>query len=193
LSVRILGIDPGSRNAGYGVIEIDGSRVVAIDHGVIRVPPNEVLGRRLELLHAELSAVVARHEPHEVAIEEIFTAHNVRSALVLGHARGVLLLAASSTGCEVHEYAARAVKKAVAGYGQADKNQVAQMIKALLGLPTVPAQDAADALAIAVCHAHSRSLRRKAQEQGTGAVKGSRGSGRKAWTRALAARELKSR
>lgn len=197
MSTRILGIDPGSRNAGYGVIEIDGTHVVTLDHGVIRVPADESLGLRLQKLHAALVEVVARHRPHEVAIEEVFTAHNVRSALVLGQARGVLLLAASSGGCEVHEYAARAVKKAIAGYGQADKAQVGQMVKSLLGLEKVPSQDAADALAIALCHAHSRGMKRRAAEQGAdgakGTVKGTRGAGRKAWTRVVEARERKTR
>jgi crossover junction endodeoxyribonuclease RuvC len=189
LSTRILGIDPGSRNAGYGVIEIDGTRVVPLDHGVIRVPPSESLGLRLQKLHAAVVEVVARFRPQEVAIEEVFTAHNVRSALVLGQARGVLLLAASSGGCEVHEYTARAVKKAIAGYGQADKAQVGQMVKSLLGLPKVPASDAADALAIALCHAHSRDMRRRAASEGIDRVKGMRGSGRKAWARVVEARE----
>jgi crossover junction endodeoxyribonuclease RuvC len=193
LSTRILGIDPGSRNAGYGVIEIEGSRVLPLDHGVIRVPASEALGTRLQKLHAALIEVIERHRPHEVAIEEVFTAHNIRSALVLGQARGVLLLAASSGGCEVHEYAARAVKKAIAGYGQADKTQVGQMVKSLLGLSKVPAQDAADALAIALCHAHSREMKRRAASQGGDRMKGSHGSGRKAWARVVEARERKTR
>lgn len=193
MTTRILGIDPGSRNAGYGVIEIDGNRIVPLDHGVIRVPAKESLGERLQKLHAAIVAVVERFEPHEVAIEEVFTAHNVRSALVLGQARGVLLLAAASTGCEVHEYAARAVKKAIAGYGQADKAQVGQMVKSLLGLPRVPAADAADALAIALCHAHSRDMKRHAASAGVDRVKGTRGSGRKAWAAVVAARERKTR
>lgn len=161
--VRILGIDPGSRAAGYGVIESLGQRVRVIDHGVIRVPGELPFPRRLSLLHRELAAVVDRHQPHEAAIEEVFSAHNVRSALVLGQARGVLMLAAADR-CEVFEYSARAVKKAVVGYGQADKAQVAQMIKMLLGLAKRPPKDAADALAIALCHVHSRGIRRRVDE-----------------------------
>lgn len=160
---RILGIDPGSRATGYGVIESDGQRARALDHGVIRVPGDESLARRLALLHRGLLEVVERTGPTEVAIEEVFTARNARSALVLGHARGVLLLAASSADCEIYEYNTRAVKKAVAGYGQADKAQVAQMVKMLLGLPRIPAQDAADALAIALCHVHTRAVRRQVE------------------------------
>ena len=161
--VRILGIDPGSRAAGYGIVESCGQRVRVIDQGVIRVPADVPLPRRLSLLHRELAAIVERHEPHEAAIEEIFIAHNVRSALVLGQARGVLMLAAADR-CEVFEYSARAVKKAVVGYGQADKAQVGQMIKMLLRLPKAPPQDAADALAIALCHANSRGVRRRVAE-----------------------------
>ena len=160
---RILGIDPGSRAAGYGVIDCRGQRARVVDHGVIRVPADLPLPRRLILLHRELAAIVDRHRPDEVAIEEVFSAHNVRSALVLGQARGVLMLAAADR-CEVFEYSARAVKKAVVGYGQADNKQVGQMITTLLGLPKVPPQDAADALAIALCHVNSRALARRVGE-----------------------------
>lgn len=160
---RILGIDPGSRATGYAVLEVAGQSVRALEHGVIRTPTEEDLARRLARLHAALLEVVRIHRPTEVAIEEVFTARNARSALVLGHARGVLLLAASAADCEIHEYAARTVKKAIAGYGQAEKGQVARMVKKLLGLPRVPSQDAADALAIALCHAHVRRMHRSIQ------------------------------
>lgn len=157
---RILGVDPGSRAAGYAVLEAHGSRVRAIDYGVIRVPADLPLAQRLSRLYAQLVKIVERHEPSEMAIEEVFSAHNVRSALVLGQARGVLLLAGADR-CAVYEYSARAVKKAVVGYGQADKHQVAQMVKMLLGLPKTPAHDAADALAIALCHLHSSRMNRQ--------------------------------
>ena len=159
-AVRILGIDPGSRAAGYAVIECHRQRVQVIDHGVIRVSADLPFPQRLRLLHSELAAIVDRHQPDEVAIEEVFSAHNVRSALILGQARGVLILAAVGR-CDVFEYSARAVKKAVVGYGQADKAQVGQMVKRLLGLPKVPPQDAADALAIALCHVNSRGVHRR--------------------------------
>ena len=116
---RILGIDPGSRATGFGVVDTDGQRSRAVHYGVIRVSGDLSLARRLELLHAGLMTVVEEYSPDEAAIEEVFMAKNVRSALILGQARGVLMLAAGRCG-EVHEYAARAVKKAVAGYGQAD-------------------------------------------------------------------------
>ena len=159
---RILGIDPGSRATGYGVVDTDGQCSRAVHYGVIRVSGDLPLAARLDRLFAGLCEVIDEYRPDEAAIEEVFTAKNARSALVLGQARGVLLLAAGRQ-CEVHEYAARAVKKAIAGYGQADKQQVGQMVKMLLGLPKVPAQDASDALAIALCHAHSRPMHAAAQ------------------------------
>jgi crossover junction endodeoxyribonuclease RuvC len=157
-----LGIDPGSRATGYGVVDTDGQRSRVVHFGVIRVSGDLSLAARLDLLFAGISEVISDYQPDEAAIEQVFTAKNARSALVLGQARGVLLLAAGRH-CEVHEYAARAVKKAVAGYGQADKDQVGHMVKMLLGLEKVPPQDAADALAIALCHAHSRPMHARAR------------------------------
>ncbi len=162
---RILGVDPGSRAAGYAVVEGIGQQARVIEHGVIRVPAAIPLAKRLARLHGGLREVVERHTPSEAAVEEVFMANNPRSALVLGHARGVLLLAVADR-CEVFEYSARAVKKAVVGYGQADKKQVAAMVKNLLGLPKVPTQDAADAMAIALCHLHSRGVRRRVRAVG---------------------------
>ena len=164
-TTRILGIDPGSRATGFGVIDAAGQVARVVDHGVIRVPGDLALAERLSHLYRELGTVLERHDPDEVAIEEVFTSRNARSALVLGQARGVLLLAAGER-CAVHEYAARAVKKAVAGYGQADKQQMVRMVQALLDLARPPAQDAADALAIALCHAQSRMLRRRLEAAG---------------------------
>ncbi len=165
VGTRVLGVDPGSCATGFAVVEAHGNRSRCLEHGVIRVPSELPLAVRLVRLHARLREVVERHAPTEMAIEEVFTAHNIRSALVLGQARGALLLAAADR-CEVFEYSARAVKKAVVGYGQADKHQVAQMVKMLLGLPRIPSQDAADALAIALCHIHSRPARMRAAGSG---------------------------
>lgn len=156
-SVRILGVDPGSRYTGYGVIDAVGGSASVIEHGVVKLPQKQPVTERLKLLDAALREIVADHHPDEVVVEEVFAAHNVRSALVLGQARGVAIVAAGGS-CPVFEYSARAVKKAVAGYGQADKNQVAQMVKTLLELPEAPQQDAADALALALCHMHSRAF-----------------------------------
>ena len=192
MGTRILGIDPGSRAAGWGVVETDGPQLRALDHGVIRVDADASLGVRLTELYRRVGEVLGRYDPAEVVIEQVFTARNVRSALVLGHARGVLLLAAAGSGCEVHEYAPRAVKKAVAGYGQADKVQVAEMVQSLLGLPKRPAQDAADALALAICHAPSRGIRRKVEAAG-GKAPARGGGGRGAWAAAVLAAEERRR
>ena len=155
--VRILGVDPGSRYTGYALIDVVGNSATVVEHGVVKLPQRQPVSERLKLLDAALRKIVADHGPDELVVEEVFAAHNVRSALVLGQVRGVVIVSAGS-GCPVFEYSARAVKKAVAGYGQADKEQVAQMVKALLGLSEVPRQDAADALALALCHMHSRAF-----------------------------------
>lgn len=154
-TVRILGIDPGSRATGWAVLDVTGGSTVAVDHGVLRPNRSDPVPDRLRQLSAALEELCREHDPDEVALEEAFAARNVRSALVLGQVRGALMV---SVGRDrpVFEYAAPTVKKAVAGYGQADKRQVAEMVTRLLELADVPAQDAADALALALCHAQSR-------------------------------------
>jgi crossover junction endodeoxyribonuclease RuvC len=154
-SVRILGIDPGSRFTGYAVIDVVGVDVSVVTHGVLKLPQKEPLTERLKLLDTLLRQLSEEHCPDEVAVEEAFVAVNARSALVLAQVRGVVIVAAGAA-CPVFEYSARAVKKAVAGYGQADKNQVVEMVKTLLHLGEAPPQDAADALALALCHMYSR-------------------------------------
>lgn len=156
-SVRVLGIDPGSRYTGYAIIDVVGTHASVVEHGVFKLPQKQPVMERLKLLDASLRELVNEHRPDEVVVEEVFMAHNVRSALVLGQVRGVVIVAAGAS-CPVFEYSARAVKKAVTGYGQAEKGQVAQMVKMLLNLPETPQQDAADALALALCHMHSRAF-----------------------------------
>lgn len=156
--MRILGIDPGTRITGYGVVEKQGNRLVHIDNGAICTSSGDDLPRRLETIHDGLCRVIADYAPEAVAVEDIFVAKNVRSALKLGHARGVALLAGVSHRLPVHEYTAMQVKNAVVGYGRAAKGQVQQMVKILLALPEVAQEDAADALAVAICHAHSHPL-----------------------------------
>jgi crossover junction endodeoxyribonuclease RuvC len=154
--VKIFGIDPGSGRTGYGCIEITGSRHHLVICGSLSAPARSTLPERLHYIHAGLGALLARHRPDAVAVESIFHARNVRSALTLGHARGVALLAASEAGLPVVEYAPAEIKRAIVGYGRADKRQVQYMIKLLLGLDAVPSpHDAADALAVAICHVHS--------------------------------------
>jgi crossover junction endodeoxyribonuclease RuvC len=158
-TVRILGIDPGSRATGYGLIDREGSRLSFVACGVIRTSEKLSFPQRLKEIHDGLSEVIAGHRPQLVGIEDIFTAVNPRSALKLGHARGVLILAAMQEGLPLQEFSPRVVKQAVAGYGQAPKEQVQQMVRVLLKLSAAPSQDAADALAVAICLAnHLRGL-----------------------------------
>jgi crossover junction endodeoxyribonuclease RuvC len=153
----ILGLDPGSRRTGYGLLQVRGGVLVHVAHGCIDVR-GEDLAARLRYIYAEVDALVATHLPTEVAIERVFLHKNADSALKLGQARGVALCAASVRGASAYEYAPRAIKQAVTGYGGAEKGQVGHMIALLLQLESVPQPDAADALAIAVCHAQSRRL-----------------------------------
>jgi crossover junction endodeoxyribonuclease RuvC len=151
-----VGIDPGSERTGYGCVETDGRRHRLITCGAITAAAGDAFPNRLARIHRELAALLARTRPECVAVESVFHAVNARSALKLGHARGVALLAAVEAGCTVFEYTPSEVKRAVVGYGRADKRQVQQMIKLLLGLHKAPSPyDASDALAVAICHLHS--------------------------------------
>ena len=154
--MRIFGIDPGSERTGYGCVESDGRRHVLVACGAIAAPPGDTFPHRLARIHTELSTLLASCRPDCVAIENLFHANNVRSALKLGHARGVAMLAAVEAGVAVFEYTPAEIKRAVVGYGRAEKPQVQQMVKLLLGLAAVPSpHDAADALAVAICHVHA--------------------------------------
>jgi crossover junction endodeoxyribonuclease RuvC len=154
--VRIFGIDPGSERTGYGCVETDGRRHQLVTCGAITALAADSFPHRLARIHRELAAQLAACQPDCVAIENLFHATNVRSALKLGHARGVAMLAAVEAGCPVVEYTPAEIKRAVVGYGRAEKHQVQQMIKLLLGLAQPPSpHDAADALAVAICHLHS--------------------------------------
>lgn len=154
--MRIFGIDPGSDRTGYGCVESFGSRHRLVICGSLSAPTRATFPDKLKFIHAGLGALLRRHRPDCVAVENIFHARNARSALKLGHARGIALLAASEAGVPVIEYAPAEIKRAVVGYGRAEKQQVQQMIKLLLGLETAPSpHDVADALAVAICHLHS--------------------------------------
>ena len=153
--MRVFGIDPGSARTGYGCVQTDGSRHRLIDCGAIRIPIAHPFPEKLKTIHAELVALLATHHPDCVAIENLFHAVNARSALKLGHARGVAMLAAVECGAPIVEYTPAEVKQAVVGYGRADKSQVQMMVQLLLGLGAPPTpHDASDALAIAICHVH---------------------------------------
>jgi crossover junction endodeoxyribonuclease RuvC len=152
---RILGIDPGSQATGYGVIETDGQRHRLVEFGVIRTPQNLSFPEKLHFIHERVAAVVASTSPDEVVVENLFYATNVKSALKLGHVRGVVLLPGVAQGLPVFEYSPLEVKQAVVGYGRADKLQVQKMVAVLLDLAAPPEpHDVADALAVALCHAH---------------------------------------
>jgi|SRR5215470_2287925 len=163
--MRILGIDCGSEYTGYGVVEeIAGGRLVCCAHGAIRPRPRDSMALKLQEIYTSLSAVIAEHQPDQAAIEDVFYAVNVKSALKLGQVRGVAMLAASSARLLVAEYAPLAIKSAVVGYGRADKSQVQEMVMRLLSLPEPPQPaDAADALAIAICHIHTAATLRRYQ------------------------------
>jgi crossover junction endodeoxyribonuclease RuvC len=153
---RVLGIDPGSRITGYGVIDIDGSRLRYVASGSIRTTQGE-FPERLGEIYDGVLVLIQTHAPQEVAVEEVFLARNANSALKLGQARGAALAAVVSNGLQVNEYAARRVKQAVTGTGGATKQQVQHMVRVLLNLEAAPAGDAADALAIAICHINTRT------------------------------------
>jgi crossover junction endodeoxyribonuclease RuvC len=162
--MRVLGIDCGSQHTGYGVVELDRTgNLHCIAVGAIHNTTSTPIADRLNKIFRGLQAVIERDQPEEVAIEDVFFAVNVKSALKLGHVRGVAMLAASAAGLTVAEYAPLSIKSAVVGYGRADKEQVQHMITRLLNLEAPPdSPDAADALAIAICHLHtSASLRRQ--------------------------------
>ncbi len=154
--LRTLGIDPGSRVTGYGIVEQAGGRIIRVDHGEIRIKNGEPFTRCLSRIFDELTEVILRTKPEAVALEDIFYGKNVKSLIKQGHVRGVALLAASRSGLPVHEYSPLEVKKAVVGYGQAEKHQVQMMIRAILQLPKTLPPDASDALAIAICHTNFR-------------------------------------
>jgi crossover junction endodeoxyribonuclease RuvC len=176
--LRILGIDPGSLVTGYGVVDRVGAEVRWVAHGTLRPPRAAALAGRLAALHAGLAGVIAAHAPDLVVVEQVFVAANARAALVLGHARGVALAAASAAGLAVEELSPQHVKRAVVGNGAAEKLQVQRMVQRLLGLGAPPAQDAADALAAALCRAHQSPLPALADVSAQPRRSASRGRGR---------------
>jgi crossover junction endodeoxyribonuclease RuvC len=153
--MRILGIDPGSRFTGYGVIEVAGNDAVCVAHGVIKTGGGE-FPERLGIIFSGLCEVIGEQQPDQVAVETVFVSRNPNSALKLGQARGAAVCAAISQGLTVAEYSPRSVKQAIVGRGSADKLQVSHMVSVLLGLKESLAEDAADALAVALCHQHTQ-------------------------------------
>jgi len=160
--MRLIGLDPGLRLTGWGVIDVEGNRLRHVAHGVVKVAGDRSLAERLAELFEAIAAVVAAQQPLEAAVEETFVNINPGSTLKLGQARGVVMLAPARAGLPVFEYAANLVKKSVTGAGHADKRQIAMMVGVLL--PGVEASaDAADALAVAICHAHHRATAKRVE------------------------------
>lgn len=155
----ILGIDPGSRITGYGVIRKEGNRLIHIDNGALFTDSAADFPGRLKRIFEGLSEIIARYNPQVCAVEDLFFSNNVQSALKLGQARGAAIVACVNAGLPVFEYTALQVKQSVVGHGKAEKTQVQQMVKILLGLPEVAQADASDALAVAICHANSSLLK----------------------------------
>lgn len=170
--MRILGVDPGTLATGFGVIETNGSRLVHIDHGTVRTSSRAPLSERLAVIFQELQRVILEHSPQSLAVEKVFVAANVSSSMKLCHARGVALLAGAQHQLPVYEYSALQVKSAVVGYGKAAKSQVQQMTRMILRLSAVASPDAADALALAICHAHSHALQERLDRIATATSKG---------------------
>lgn len=158
--MRIIGIDPGYAIVGYGVIDYIGNKFKIVEYGAITTESNQNMNERFKSIHDDLNTIIERTKPEFLAIEELFFNSNQKTAINVAQARGVLLLSALNHGISIHEYTPLQVKQAVVGYGRAEKKQVQLLVKSILGLEKVPKpDDTADALAIAVCHAHSYNPR----------------------------------
>ncbi len=158
----IMGVDPGTAITGFGLVRYYGNRFELVDCGCIRTASETPLSERLHFIYRELVDIIRRHNPEEFAVEELFFNKNAKTALAVGHARGVAMLAAASSGIPVFEYTPLQVKQSVAGFGRAEKTQVQFMVKTILALPAAPApDDVADALAVAICHANLNTWVRK--------------------------------
>ena len=158
--MRVLGLDPGLRHTGWGIVDLAGNRLFHVAVGIVHAAADQPLAMRLVSLFRQIIAVVERFRPDEAAVEESFVNRNAASTLKLGVARGVVLLAPAERGLPVAEYSANLIKKAVVGAGHADKTQVALMVRRLLSGQAIGTADAADALAVAICHAHHAEMRR---------------------------------
>lgn len=164
-----MGLDPGTASTGFGVISVAGNRLRAVEFGVVETSSGLALERRLEQIFNDIGLILRRHQPAATAVESLFFNANVRTALAVGQAKGVTLLACSQVGCEVYEYTPQQIKQAVVGYGKATKEQVMEMVRVLLGLTDIPQPDhAADALGVAICHANSLGMRERVAKSEAG-------------------------
>jgi crossover junction endodeoxyribonuclease RuvC len=189
--MRILGIDPGLANTGYGVIEHDGQRSVMLSSGCIETKPATPLPKRLQQIYDELAHVIDKYHPSVACLEKLFFSVNVKSAMAVGEGRGVAILATAKANLPLAEYTPQQIKQAVSGHGNANKGQIERMVKVLLNLEQVPETNhAADALAVAICHAHTF---RFSQLVGASLAKEARGSGKPAALDLATARFLKRR
>lgn len=160
-----LGIDPGLATMGYGLVEEKGNRLVCQEYGVLSTSSGENMPERLYSLHERTNELIKKYKPCNLAMEQLFFSKNVKTAFQVGQARGVIILAAAQNGLEVFEYSPLEIKKAITGYGQADKKQMQSLVKSILQLKEIPKpDDAADALAVAICHMQVHRLRRKMEE-----------------------------
>ena len=157
--MRIIGIDPGYAIVGYGVLEYENNKFKVIDYGAVLTTPKNTMPERLKIVYDSLYSIFSKYKPDAIAFEELFFNQNVKTAIAVGQARGVSILAAQNLGISVFEYTPLQVKQAVVGYGRADKKQVQQMVKTVLSLKSIPKpDDTADALAVAICHGHSSHM-----------------------------------
>jgi len=162
----VLGIDPGTAITGWGIVQRDGDSLALLDYGTVTTAQAAPQPERLQVIYHELGQIIARHGPDAVAVEKLFFSKNVRTALAVGQARGVALLAIADAGLPLHEYTPLEVKQSVSGYGRASKEQVQKLVQILLGLDFIPEpDDAADAIAVAICHLHSARLQAMVEEQ----------------------------
>jgi crossover junction endodeoxyribonuclease RuvC len=160
----VMGIDPGAANLGFGIVRVEGNHMVALDGGVIETTPELPMERRLQRIHAELGELLAWHEPKAMAVEDVFFGKNAQTAMTVGRASGVAMLAAAQAGVGCFSYTPQAIKMAVCGSGAAGKMQVQRLVATLLGLPELPTPDhAADALAVAICHGGGAGHREAAE------------------------------
>jgi crossover junction endodeoxyribonuclease RuvC len=163
----VLGIDPGAATTGWGLVSREGDQLALVDYGTVRTSSDAPLPQRLQVLYQGLGQVISSHQPSAVAVEKLFFNKNVRTAMTVGEARGVALLAVAEAGLPVHEYTPLEVKQSVCGYGRASKEQVQKLVQMLLGLDSIPQpDDAADAIAIAICHIHSSPLQATLAQHG---------------------------
>ena len=163
--MRIIGIDPGTAICGYSVLDYIGNKFTLLDYGVVTTPANSDLEKRLYTIYQELKELIEKHQPQFLAVEDLFFNTNAKTALSVGHARGVILLLGAMMGLEVFSYTPLQVKQSVVGYGRAEKKQIQEMVKLILNMEKIPKpDDAADAIAVAICHGHSYKLNRNIKE-----------------------------